>query len=291
MTAHALERGAAARGVAARRPACARERDRSGQRLAVHAELPADVGGGGGQRLLAGADRGVVADVRDPRRLRVEALRVSPDHGLVEAAGAALVERAVLVDESVVADVVPAVRVAVVAADGEHDLRRLFRRVVVEGDGVMHLHRLDAPVARRPARHAARGAPVLTRDVWERRRRGLGGANLRAALPDRHEVEPQSRHPPVEPVLDRARPPDPDGIRAALPVHAEMLPAPPAACAEHSQLHVGRRPAAPVQAHQVERARRGHLRAGRVGRGPLEIGGLRSQGGRDEGQGAQKHRC
>src|SRR5829696_5463919 len=129
--AHALQRDLRTRRVAARRPARARERDRSRQRLAVYAELPADVGRRGRERLRARPDRGVVADVRDAGRLRVEALRVGADHGLVEPAGAALVDRAVFVDEGVVADVVPAVGVAVVAADGQHDLRRLRRRVVI----------------------------------------------------------------------------------------------------------------------------------------------------------------
>ena len=227
----------------------------------------------------AGPDRRVIADVRDPRRLRVEPLRVSPDHRLVEPAGAALVERAVLVDECVVADVVPAIRVAVVAADREHDLRRLLRRVVVERDRVMHLDRLHRSVVRRRARNAAGSSPVLTRDVGERGGRGLGGVDLRRALPDRHEVQPQPRHAPVEPVLDRARPPYPHRVGHAAPVHSQVLPAPPAACTEHSQLHVGRRPAAPVQAHQVERTRRGHLRARCVRGGPLEIDGLGRQSG------------
>ena len=121
---------------------------------------------GGGERLRAGADERVVADVRDAGGLRVEALRVGADHRLVEPAGAALVERAVLVDERVVADVVPAVRVAVVAADREHDLRRLLRRVVVQRDGVVHVDRLHRPVVRR--RRAARSwiAPQSSRETY-----------------------------------------------------------------------------------------------------------------------------
>ena len=71
-----------------------------------------------GVGLAGGAES---AEARDARRLGVVALRLRADHGLVDAAGPALEDVAVPVDEEVVADVVPAVRVAVVAADAAHD--------------------------------------------------------------------------------------------------------------------------------------------------------------------------
>ena len=58
-----------------------------------------------------------------PVETRVVALRLGADHGQLDAAGAALEHLAVLVDEEVVADVVPPVGVAVVAGDAEHDRR------------------------------------------------------------------------------------------------------------------------------------------------------------------------
>jgi hypothetical protein len=89
----------------------------------VERELPADqarerVEAGLGER--DGRER---PDRRDPGRGRVVALGLRADHGLVDPARAALEHLAVLVDEEVVTDVVPAVGVAVVAGDAEHDAR------------------------------------------------------------------------------------------------------------------------------------------------------------------------
>ena len=53
-----------------------------------------------------------VPSKRDPHRAGVEPERVSPDHVAVDASVPALVDRAEAIDEEVVADVVPAVRLA-----------------------------------------------------------------------------------------------------------------------------------------------------------------------------------
>ena len=228
------------------------------------------------------------------RRLRVESLRVRADHGLVEPAGAALVDRAVLVDERVVADVVPAVRVAVVAADREHDLRRLLRRVVVQRDRVVHLHRLHRCRSSGAARGTQLdGAPVLARDVRERGRSWLWAAwTLVAALPDRHEVQPQPRHAPVEPVLDRRAPGRPR------PGRSRRARARPGAASAPSRLSRRTRSstsgvARPRQCRPTRLKGRGAdtLALARVGGGALEVGGLGRKRGRDEGQGAQERRC
>ena len=67
----------------------------------------------------------VVADHCDPDRAGVEPFGVRADHVLVDAAVAALEHLPVLVDEKVVADVVPAVALHVVDLDPAHDRRRL----------------------------------------------------------------------------------------------------------------------------------------------------------------------
>ena len=85
------------------------------------------------------------------------------------AAGAPLEHLPVLIDEEVVADVVPAVGVAVVLGDAEHDRGRLVGRVVVGGDRVVHEAHLHHAVAGRRARRDRVAAPRRARDD---RRRG-----------------------------------------------------------------------------------------------------------------------
>ena len=117
-------------------------------------ELPADVAGHRLERDRGLLDHSVVADAGDARRLGVVALRLRADHRAVQTARAAFVEHAEAVDQSVVADVVPAVRVAVVATDREDDGGRLGRRVVVERDGAVYVHGLDHAFGGPPARRA-----------------------------------------------------------------------------------------------------------------------------------------
>ena len=81
--------------------------------------------------------RVVDAEDRDAHTAGVEATGVRADHVLRDAAAAALEDSAELVDEEVVADVVPAVREHVVALDAAHDRGRLGRRVAVRARGVV----------------------------------------------------------------------------------------------------------------------------------------------------------
>ena len=66
----------------------------------------------------------VVADHRDSGAPGVEPLSVSADDVLRDSPASALEDLAVLVDEEVVTDVVPAVREHVIALDASHDRRR-----------------------------------------------------------------------------------------------------------------------------------------------------------------------
>ena len=127
--------------------------------------------------------RGEGPDAGDPGRDGVVALGLGADHGLVDAAGAALEDLAVLVDEEVVADVVPAVGVAVVAGDPEHDPGRLLGRVVVGADRVVHERGLDLAVLGRRARRHAVAAPLGAGDDRGLARLRLARLDLRASWP------------------------------------------------------------------------------------------------------------
>ena len=102
-----------------------------------------------------------VADVGDPDAARVEAEGLRSDDVARDPAVAALPDLAEAVDEIVVADVVPAVRLHVVGVDRAEDRGHLARGVVVRRVGVVHedhVHR--GRVERvRPA-HALVGAPL-----------------------------------------------------------------------------------------------------------------------------------
>ncbi len=162
--------------VAARR----RDGDRALGGHAVQRQLPAEQSRGGGHGLGGDAGRGVRAEEGDAGRHRVVALRLRPDDRLVDAARTALEHLAVAVDEEVVADVVPAVRVAVVLGDAEHDRRRIARAVLVDGRGVVDEGELDGAVARVAAgRH--RGCPPRVAGDDRRGCAGrLGGASAGA---------------------------------------------------------------------------------------------------------------
>ena len=94
----------------------------------------------------------------------------APTIAQLDAAGAALEDLAVLVDEEVVADVVPAVVVAVVAGDPEHDRGRVLGPVLVRVDGVVDERELDLAVGRAAARRDAVAAPLGARDDRRRAR-------------------------------------------------------------------------------------------------------------------------
>ena len=148
----------------------------------------------------------------DPDAARVEPLRVGADDVLDQAPAAALEDPAVLVDEVVVADVVPAVREHVVALDAAHDGRRLRRRIAVRPRRVVHDRELEAVRERRLRPHDGLvGAPARTpgdrRLIGPQRRlRGRRGQRRvgRSRLA-RDEERPQARDGPGDAVLDRRR--------------------------------------------------------------------------------------
>ncbi len=232
------------------------------------------------------------AELRDPGRGSVVALRLGADDGLVDATGTALEDLPVAVDEEVVADVAPAVLVAVIAADRQHDGGAVLRRVGVRVDGVVHEADLHLAVGRRRARPALVGAPRLARDDRGRpaaagRRAGLGSRRR----PGDHGERPVRRPPqggaqPVgrgrgagrvdEPRAQAARPaahaqlvgvgaagPDRLGARAARVVGGHGGPRSPAPVrGAHADprrmLRAGGR--APVQPDEIEALRRAHDR-------------------------------
>ena len=178
VAADALERDRRAARIAVRRAAARGHHDLALGRDAVERELPADQARQRVHPRLGeqhGAER---PDRRDTGRDGVVALRLGADHGLVDPARAALEHLAVLVDEEVVADVVPAVGVAVVARDPEHDPRRLLGPVVVRADRVVDERGLHLAVLGRRARRDGVAAPLGAGD--DRGLGRLGGARPHA---------------------------------------------------------------------------------------------------------------
>ncbi len=115
----------------------------------------------------------VRADDGDADRAGVEALRVRADDVALHPAAAALEHLAVPVDEEVVADVVPAVRLHVVELDPAHDRRRLLGPVAARAGCVVDdgeaQHRC---VARRRPHDLLVGPPAASRDDLRRAREG-----------------------------------------------------------------------------------------------------------------------
>ena len=166
-------------------------------RHAVPRQLPADKPGDGVERRRGRGLGGERAEDRDARRARVEALRVCADDRKVDAARATLVDPPEAVDEEVVADVVPALRVAVVLGDRQDDRRRVVGPVGVRAVGVMDESHLDRALGGPRARHDAIAAPGRARDD-RRLPAELGGAGLgcrRAGAGDRvGRAAVRSRH-------------------------------------------------------------------------------------------------
>ncbi len=170
----ALERHRRAGRVAVLGAAGGLDDDLAGDGHAVQPELPGQEPGDRLERLGRGRHVTVRADDRHAGRAGVVALRLRADDRLVDASGAALEDLAVAVDEEVVAQVVPAVGVAVVLRDAEDDPRRVLRRVVVRRDGVVDEADLHLAVARFRAGLDAVPAPLRAGD--DRGRPGLGRA-------------------------------------------------------------------------------------------------------------------
>ena len=233
-------------------------------------------------------------------RVAVVALGLRADHDrLVDAAGPALEDLAVLVDEEVVADVVPAVRVPVVLRDPEHDRRGVGGRVVVRGDRVVDEGDPDVAVGRQRARWDLRSGPGRARDVGRRRHRPerLGGARGVAEAPT---GPPRGQSPPGAGAdadqVDAQRGADgsagaqlelvagagPHGVRGAaagagvrrvVAVDGERHPRAPAAVAPAGpHLDV---PAQPAQPEEVEAPRRAQDAARAPAAG--EVGGRHAQ--------------
>ena len=120
--------------------------------------LERGLGRGGDAAALEGADHG------DTGRARIEAARVRADDVSVDSSEAALVDGPVPVDEVVVTDVVPTVRLHVVDLDSAHDRGCLGRRVAVRARRVVHDREPDRGRVLRPvAADGLVGAPGGTR--------------------------------------------------------------------------------------------------------------------------------
>ena len=224
------------------------------------------------------ADRraAVVPEHRHADGAVVEAERVCTDDRLVDAAVPALEHLPVLVDEEVVADVVPAVALHVVQLDAAHDRRRLRRGVVVRAGRVMH----DGEVDRRGdlrirATDRLVGAPRETRDDRRcvRDRESARRRALRRA-PDVVRAQPRDASVRAEPNrVRRAGPhgasetPGSDAVLAARCVGTDVvvgrLPCAPGAGAR-PRPELDRTRAAPVNGDHVEPRRRGGERPSRL---------------------------
>src|SRR5690606_23406000 len=140
------------------------------------------------------------------------------DNVLVDPAAPALEDLAVLVDEKVVADVVPAVREHVVALDAAHDGGRVRSGVGVRPGGVVDDGKADGVrVIRRPAYDRLVRAPGRARDDRGRVRARQRPESRERRAPE--EVPPQPGHTAHGPVLHVASRPGPERV-ADLPALA-----------------------------------------------------------------------
>ena len=181
----------------------------------IEVETPGDQRDEGGPRRGRDPRRAEVADYRDSDRAGVEALCVGADHGPRHTAVAAFEDLAVLVDEEVVTDVVPAVPLHVVQLDRLHDRGRLGLRVRVRPGRVVddcEMNRIR--IERRPSPNRLVRVPAGARD--DRRRPCQVGALGPQALPRAaHEVRPHPGDAANRPVLDAVRGTRPEGARDA----------------------------------------------------------------------------
>ena len=166
-------------------------------------------------------------------RAGVEAFRVRSDHGLVDAAVATLEHLPVLVDEKVVADVVPAVALHVVDLDAAHDRGGLRSGVrVVPAVWWTSANCTLGGVARRRTANRLVRTPGLAVD--QRRRAGhRDSAQRNADLRTANEVGAQPLDAAAQAVLD--------SIGRAGPVRVAETPAAPLA-SRHSRRPEGPRP-------------------------------------------------
>ncbi len=218
---------------------------------------------------VADGRRAVLAEHCDPDRAGVEALRVGADDCLVDPPVAALEDLPVLVDEEVVADVVPAVPLHVVQLDPAHDRGRLGRRVVVRAGGVVDDGEVDAVRdLRRPLADRLVRVPTRSRDDVRRagdreppRRGPLHGALDVVRAEARHgaacaEANGGRGADPVETAEPPARKPVLGAGTIRVLVCVREAPRAPASGGRECAIEdvAG---AAPVHAEQVEARRRG----------------------------------
>ena len=184
-----------------------------------HVEAPREEPDQRGAR--GGRDRGRVVgpDQRDADRALVEPLRVRTDDVAVDAAPPAFEDLAVLVDEEVVTDVVPAVREHVVALDATDDRGGLRSAVRVRADRVMD----DGEAQRVRVRRL-----LLAADLLVRAPAGAGDDQRRARLRDRPQPDLPRRAPDVvrTDTGDAAERAHLDPVRRPGPERASELPAP-----------------------------------------------------------------
>jgi hypothetical protein len=145
---------------------------------------------------------------------------VRPDDVLVDATASAFEDLAVLVDEKVVADVVPPVGEYVIALNAAHDGGGLGRAVRIRPRGVMNDREANAlGVERRRADDRLVGAPLRAREDG----RPAGSGDDAGLIVDRapQEEGAETRRVALDPVLDR--------VRRTRPIGVPELPAGPAA--------------------------------------------------------------
>ena len=145
------------------------------------------------QRRSGDPRRRVVADHGNTGGAGVEPLRVRADHVALDPAGTAFEDLAVLVDEEVVADVVPAVSADVVQLDPAHDRGGLAPGVGVRAGRVM-----DDRERRRE--RAYRGAPRVISSFAPHARRGtIRGVAGHGRRPERRPLDRAPHVPGAQP--------------------------------------------------------------------------------------------
>ncbi len=230
----------------------------------------------GGRARARGAVR---PDDRDAGRVGVEPLRLGADHRLRHAAVAALEHGAALVDEEVVANVVPAVRAHVIGVDAADDPGGVRARRGRGGIGVVDEHHLElGRVDRRGAADRLVGVPSRAshdpRPDGERREHAARLRRRDARARDEGDLEAADVTAPVE--TDAARRPGPHGSllrerhpagpRAARGFGAKVnAAAPPPADAHHLE-GAARRNSLPERVGEVRRRRKPHRAACKRGR-------------------------
>src|SRR2546427_1001834 len=198
------------------------------------------------------------------------------DDGFVDASVTALEDLPVLVDEKVVADVVPAVALHVVHLDPAHDCGGLRGGIRVRAGRVMDERKLEGGcvAGRRTPDRLVRTPGLAVDQRWGAGQRNPPQRNPYFGTAD--EIGPQAGDTSAQPVLDPIGRSGPVGIahtpaacgtrlgrtdiREILDLRVRALPGtPPSFERARAELHCAR--AAPVEANHVELRRRSAERA------------------------------